>query len=242
MAAGSATTPARQPGRLGRPGMAGQARQARRRPAGRSSEGTRCRRSRVARAVGTGHVRWHRIIVDCRQHAAVHLQSGSRDAIPAEQGGAMARTGRRCDRRGPAGRVRADTVFGIPGIHTLGLYDALAGDAVDPPHPDPPRAGRRLRRRRVRPGRRASRACARRRPGPGTFNTLAAVAEAWSDSSPVVLLARPDRCGPRRLGRGILHETPDQGRSFEALTAFVGRPRTTAGDPGRRRPRRCAAR
>ena len=33
------------------------------------------------------------------------------------------------------------------------------------------------------------------------------------------------------LGHGVLHETPDQGRSFEALTAFTGRPRTTAAIP-----------
>ena len=33
------------------------------------------------------------------------------------------------------------------------------------------------------------------------------------------------------LGHGVLHETPDQGRSFEALTAFVGRPRDAAAVP-----------
>ena len=33
------------------------------------------------------------------------------------------------------------------------------------------------------------------------------------------------------LGRGVLHETPDQGRSFEAVTAYVGRPRTPEAIP-----------
>jgi thiamine pyrophosphate-dependent acetolactate synthase large subunit-like protein len=33
------------------------------------------------------------------------------------------------------------------------------------------------------------------------------------------------------LGRGVLHETPDQGRSFEAVTAYVGRLRTPEAIP-----------
>ena len=62
--------------------------------------------------------------------------------------------------------------------------------------------------------------------GPGTFNTLAALAEAWSDSSPVVLLGGQFDAALLGLGKGVLHETLDQGRSFEAVTAFVGRPRS----------------
>jgi acetolactate synthase-1/2/3 large subunit len=57
------------------------------------------------------------------------------------------------------------------------------------------------------------------------------MAEAWSDSSPVVLLAGQIDAAFDGSGRGILHETPDQGRSFEAITAFVGRPRTTDAVP-----------
>ena len=67
--------------------------------------------------------------------------------------------------------------------------------------------------------------------GPGTFNTLAAFAEAWSDSSPIVLLAGQIDAALDGLGRGVLHETPDQGRSFEAVTAYVGRPRTPEAIP-----------
>ena len=67
--------------------------------------------------------------------------------------------------------------------------------------------------------------------GPGTFNTLAAFAEAWSDSSPIVLLAGQIDAALDGQGRGVLHETPDQGRSFEAVTAYVGRPRTPEAIP-----------
>jgi thiamine pyrophosphate-dependent acetolactate synthase large subunit-like protein len=123
-----------------------------------------------------------------------------------------------------------DTVFGIPGLHTLALYDALAGAP----------SIRHILTRHEQGAAFAADGYARvaGRPGvlttttgPGTFNTLAALAEAWSDSSPVVLLAGQIDAALDGLGRGVLHETPDQGRSFEALTAFVGRPRTPEAMP-----------
>jgi thiamine pyrophosphate-dependent acetolactate synthase large subunit-like protein len=122
------------------------------------------------------------------------------------------------------------TVFGIPGIHTLGLYDALAGSAsirhILPRHEQGAAfAADGYARVTGTPG-----VCSTT-TGPGTFNTLAAVAEAWSDSSPVVVLAGQIDASFDGSGRGILHETPDQGRSFEAVTAFVGRPRTPEAIP-----------
>ena len=127
-----------------------------------------------------------------------------------------------------AGGVRH--VFGIPGIHTLALYDALAE-----------RPGiRHILPRHEQGAAFAADGYARitRRhgvvsttTGPGTFNTLSALAEAWSDSSPVILLGGQIDSALLGLGKGILHETVDQGRSFEAVTAFVGRPRSGAGDP-----------
>ncbi len=139
------------------------------------------------------------------------------------------------------------TVFGIPGIHTLGLYDALAGAP----------SIRHILTRHEQGAAFAADGYARvlgvpgvctTTTGPGTFNTLAAMAEAWSDSSPVVLLAGQIDSDLDGLGRGVLHETPDQGRSFETITAFVGRPRSPGAIPaavsealrssmaGRRRP------
>ena len=123
-----------------------------------------------------------------------------------------------------------DTVFGIPGLHTLGLYDALAGAPairhILPRHEQGAAfAADGYARVTGRPG-----VCSTT-TGPGTFNTLAAVAEAWSDSSPVVVLGGQIDSDFDGSGRGILHETPDQGRSFEALTSYVGRPRTAAAVP-----------
>ena len=123
-----------------------------------------------------------------------------------------------------------DTVFGIPGLHTLPFYDALAGTP----------SIRHILTRHEQGAAFAADGYARTlgRPGvlstttgPGTFNTLAAFAEAWSDSSPIVLLAGQIDAALDGLGRGVLHETPDQGRSFEAVTAYVGRPRTPEAIP-----------
>lgn len=123
-----------------------------------------------------------------------------------------------------------DTVFGIPGLHTIGFYDGLAGEP----------SIRHILTRHEQGAAFAADGYARtaRQPGvcstisgPGAFNTLAAVAEAWSDSSPVVVLAGQVDAALDGKGRGVLHETPDQGRSFEAVTAYVGRPRTAEAVP-----------
>jgi thiamine pyrophosphate-dependent acetolactate synthase large subunit-like protein len=122
-----------------------------------------------------------------------------------------------------AGGVRH--VFGIPGIHTLALYDALAERPsirhILPRHEQGAAFAAdgyaRITRRH---------GVISTTTGPGSFNTLAALAEAWSDSSPVLLLAGQIDAALMGQGKGVLHETIDQGRSFEAVTAFVGRPRT----------------
>ena len=124
--------------------------------------------------------------------------------------------------------VRA--IFGIPGLHTLDFYDALASRP----------SIRHVLTRHEQGAAFAADGYARvsgshgvctTTTGPGTFNTLASIAEAWSDSSPVILLGGQIDAALMGQGKGVLHETPDQGRSFEAVTAFVGRPRTPAEVP-----------
>src|SRR5439155_11959551 len=117
------------------------------------------------------------------------------------------------------------TAFGIPGIHNLGLYDALAGEP-------------RIRHHLVRHEQGAGFAAdgfarvsgkpglAITTTGPGAYNALTSISEAYLDSSPVLLLA--GQIDSDYIGRdwGILHETIDQGAVFEQVTKFVGRPRT----------------
>lgn len=110
-----------------------------------------------------------------------------------------------------------ETVFGIPGVHNLAIYDALydtpsirhvlcrheqgAGFAADG-----------YARTSGRPGVFIT------TTGPGATNAFTAVAEAWSESSPVLHLA--SQLDAYLLGqeRGVIHELIDQAGTFRHVT------------------------
>src|SRR4029077_1961049 len=108
-----------------------------------------------------------------------------------------------------------DTVFGIPGVHTLELYRGLAASGL-----------RHVLVRHEQAAGFAADGYARitGRPaaafvisGPGVTNILTAAAQAYSDSVPMLIIASaPVRAS---LGQrwGVLHELPDQ----RALVAAV---------------------
>src|SRR4029077_10425773 len=105
------------------------------------------------------------------------------------------------------------TAFGIPGIHNLGLYDALA-EAPQIKHylvrheQGAGFAADGFARVSGKPG------LAIATTGPGAFNALTGISEAYLDSSPVLLLAR--QIDHDYIGRdwGILTEPIDQGAVF----------------------------
>jgi acetolactate synthase I/II/III large subunit len=116
-----------------------------------------------------------------------------------------------------------DTIFGLPGVQTYGLFDALA---------------RNTNRIRVINARHEQTtaymalgyACATGRPaaytvvpGPGVLNTSAALATAWSLNAPVLCLTGqvPSRMIGR--GRGQLHELPDQLGTLRSLVKWAER-------------------
>jgi len=120
-----------------------------------------------------------------------------------------------------------DTVFGIPGVHTLELYRGLAASG--------------LRHVLVRHEQAAGFAAdgyarVRRRPaaafvisGPGVTNILTAAAQAYSDSVPMLIVAStPVRAS---LGKrwGVLHELPEQ-RSLVAAVLDTARSADSAED------------
>ncbi|TMG25229.1 MAG: thiamine pyrophosphate-binding protein [Chloroflexi bacterium] len=121
-------------------------------------------------------------------------------------------------------RAGVTTVFGIPGLHTLDLYEALA---------DRP-AIRHVLVRHEQSAAFAADGYARvtghpgvclATTGPGAFNALTALAEAWGDSSPVVLLAGQIDADLIGAAAGVLHETPDQASSFRHVTKLAACPR-----------------
>ena len=111
-----------------------------------------------------------------------------------------------------------DTVFGLPGVHNLGLWPACA------------RAGIRIVGSRHEQGcayaadgyaRATGRTgVALTTTGPGAANTLGAVGEAWASHSPVVVIASDIATSLRTPGvyRGVLHECTDQAALFAPVT------------------------
>jgi acetolactate synthase I/II/III large subunit len=116
-----------------------------------------------------------------------------------------------------------DTVFGLPGVQTYGLFDALA------------RASNRLRLINARHEQTTAYmalgyACATGRPaayavvpGPGVLNTTAALATAWGVNAPVLCLTGQVPSGMIGRGRGQLHELPDQLATLRSLLKWAER-------------------
>jgi acetolactate synthase I/II/III large subunit len=123
-------------------------------------------------------------------------------------------------------RQGVDTVFGIPGVQTYALFDALARTpeirVVVPRH---------------------EQACAYMAfgyarstgkvgvctvvPGPGVLNASAALCTAYGASTPVVCITAEIPSAEIGVGRGQLHELPDQLATLRTLTkwaALVERP------------------
>jgi acetolactate synthase-1/2/3 large subunit len=116
-----------------------------------------------------------------------------------------------------------DTVFGLPGVQTYGLFDAFARNA------------NRIRLINARHEQTTAYmalgyACATGRPavytvvpGPGVLNTTAALATAWSVNAPVLCLTGQVPSMLIGRGRGALHELPDQLATLRTLLKFADR-------------------
>ncbi|GAA3814203.1 5-guanidino-2-oxopentanoate decarboxylase [Sphaerisporangium flaviroseum] len=114
-----------------------------------------------------------------------------------------------------------DTVFGIPGTHNLAIYDALTLSrirCVTPRHEQGAGyAADGYARATGRPG------VVVTTTGPGVVNAATALAQAYSDSSPILLISPGvPTCHPYS-GRGYLHESKDQSRAIDALCAWSHR-------------------
>ena len=157
-------------------------------------------------------------------------------------------SGRRCDRRGLASRPGSIPCSASPGSTRCRLYDALAGDAVDPPHPDPPRAGRRVRRRRLRPGpgsagravddhrARARSTRSRRSPRRGRTRRRSSSWPARSTPRSTASAAASCTRRPTRAGRSRRSPRTSAGRGRPRRSRRPSPRRSAARWPGRPRP------
>src|SRR5215469_10389442 len=120
-----------------------------------------------------------------------------------------------------------DVVFGIPGVHTLELYRGLALTGM-----------RHVLVRHEQNAGFAADGYARvtGRPaaafvisGPGVTNALTSVAQAYSDSVPLIVVASAPVRASLGKGWGVLHEVPDQ-LALGAGVAGLGRSASSAED------------
>ena len=115
-------------------------------------------------------------------------------------------------------RYGVDTVFGIPGVHTLEFYRGLAASSI--------------RHIAVRHEQGAGfmadgYARASGRPGvcvlitgPGVTNAATPIGQAFTDSAPMLILSSVNATGDLGKGRGKLHEITNQQAVMAPLTAF----------------------
>ena len=101
-----------------------------------------------------------------------------------------------------------DTVFGIPGVHTVELYRGLAGSRIRHVTPRHEQGAAFMAdgyaRASGRPG------VAFVITGPGLTNAITAMAQARADSSPVLVVSSVNQRATLGKGLGYLHELPDQ--------------------------------
>lgn len=114
-----------------------------------------------------------------------------------------------------------DVVFGLPGVHALGLWNALADSGMR-------YIGFRHEQAAAHAADGYGRATSKPgvvflSTGPGSLNALSALAEAYVSSSPVLAIcsAIPSHLVGR--GKGFLHEAKDLGPAFESVARFYGR-------------------
>ncbi len=114
-----------------------------------------------------------------------------------------------------------DTVFGIPGVHTLDYCRELRDGPI-----------RHIQVRNEQGAGFMADGYARgaRRPGvalvisgPGVTNALTAIGQSWADSIPVLLLSSETDSSTHGKGWGALHEIPDQRAVTAQLTALSTR-------------------
>jgi acetolactate synthase-1/2/3 large subunit len=122
-----------------------------------------------------------------------------------------------------------DTVFGIPGVHTVELYRGLAGSSIRHITPRHEQGAGFMAdgyaRVSGRPG-----VCFII-TGPGMTNIATAMAQAYGDSIPMLVISTVNSHGRMGSGEGWLHELPNQQALINTITAFsytVNRPEELA--------------
>jgi acetolactate synthase-1/2/3 large subunit len=111
-----------------------------------------------------------------------------------------------------------DTVFGIPGVHTVELYRGLPNSKLRHITPRHEQGAGFMADGHARASGRPA-ACFII-TGPGLTNIATALGQAYADSVPILVLSSVNNTRDLALGEGRLHELPSQRGLMEGLTAF----------------------
>lgn len=120
-----------------------------------------------------------------------------------------------------------DTVFGIPGVHTLALYDALRSSSIRHVLARHEQGAGFMADGYARASGRPGVACVI--TGPGVTNIATPIGEAYTDSSPVLVISSNNPRSHLDAMRGNLHDLKDQMGIMAAVTKWNRRV-MTAGD------------
>lgn len=111
-----------------------------------------------------------------------------------------------------------DTVFGIPGVHTIELYRGLGGNRIRHVTPRHEQGAGFMADGYARMSGRPAAAFVI--TGPGLTNIATAMAQAYADSIPMLVVSSVNRRGRLGQGAGDLHEVRRQGLIGEMCAAF----------------------
>jgi acetolactate synthase-1/2/3 large subunit len=111
-----------------------------------------------------------------------------------------------------------DTVFGIPGVHTIELYRGLAHSRIRHVTPRHEQGAGFMADGYARASGKAGVAFVI--TGPGLTNTITAMAQARADSVPMLVISGVNAMPTLGKGLGFLHELPDQRGMLEKVALF----------------------
>lgn len=111
-----------------------------------------------------------------------------------------------------------DTIFGIPGVHTVELYRGLEGSTIRHITPRHEQGAGFMADGYARSTGKVA-ACFII-TGPGMTNIATAMAQAYADSIPMLVISSTNRVGELGSGDGRLHELPSQNQLISGVTEF----------------------
>lgn len=123
-----------------------------------------------------------------------------------------------------------DTVFGIPGVHTLDLYRGLADRGMRHIGVRHEQGAGFMADGYARASGRPGVACLI--TGPGLMNAATPIGQAFSDSVPMLVICSVNASSDLGKGRGRLHEITDQRAAIAPLTGFARTVKNAAELPG----------